>query len=135
MSGAEFERWVAHLYRRLGWRVEQKGQSGDHGRDLILTHPINGWTQIVQCKRWNQSIGEPILRDLLGTVSYYKAQKGICVTTTGYTQAAEAWSRHQEQIELIGPNVLQQWLRVLINTEVSLILSEALIFSPIRILR
>lgn len=111
MNGTDFEYWVARQYRRQGWRVKHMGQSGDHGRDLVLTHPTEGWTAIVQCKRWSDRVGEPVLRDLLGTVTYFKARTGICVTTTGYTDPARRWSRTHDQIELVGPRELQQWLK------------------------
>ncbi len=75
MSGTDFELWVARQYRRQGWRVKHMGQTGDHGRDLVLTHPKEGWTAIVQCKRWSDPVGEPVLRDLLGTVTYFKAAR------------------------------------------------------------
>lgn len=111
MNGTEFEYWVGRQYRRLGWQVKHMGKSGDHGRDLIITHPTEGWSAIVQCKRWNDPVGEPVLRDLLGTVTYFKARKGICVTTTGYTDPARHWSRGHDQIELVGPRDLQRWLK------------------------
>lgn len=111
MNGTDFEHWVARQYRRQGWRVKHIGGSGDHGRDLVLTHPTEGWTAIVQCKRWSDPVGEPIIRDLLGTVTYFKAKKGICVTTTGYTDPAKRWSRTHGQIELMGPRELQRWLK------------------------
>lgn len=69
MNGTDFEHWVARQYRRQGWRVKHIGGSGDHSRDLVLTHPTEGWTAIVQCKRWSDPVGEPIIRDLLGTVT------------------------------------------------------------------
>lgn len=78
MSGSDFERWVAYQYRRQGWRVEQTGQSGDHGRDRVLTHPTEGWKQIVQCKRWNQPIGEPVLRELLDRQLLSSAVRHLC---------------------------------------------------------
>jgi hypothetical protein len=41
----------------------------------------NGSRSILQCKRYQGDIGEPIVRDLFGTVHHHKAQSGILVTT------------------------------------------------------
>lgn len=63
MSGVEFEQFVADLFKSLGYSAEFTATSGDHGIDLLLRK--SGELSAVQCKRWSDSVGEPVLRDFL----------------------------------------------------------------------
>jgi hypothetical protein len=63
MDGRDFEHWSAGMFKRQGYAVNITGATGDHGIDLILAK--DGQTTAVQCKRWADPIGEPVLRDFL----------------------------------------------------------------------
>jgi hypothetical protein len=91
MSGYEFERWVADLFSRAGFSVELTPASGDHGVDLWASsddHLI-----AVQCKRWDAPVGEPIVRDLYGSMTAAEAQFGCLITTGSVTVQAEQFAR------------------------------------------
>lgn len=92
-SGSEFERQVASLLKRMGFRVEVTGATNDGGIDIraISDHPISGGIYLVQCKCFapNHLVGSPTLRDLYGAVrANHRAVKGILVTTSGFTDEA-----------------------------------------------
>jgi HJR/Mrr/RecB family endonuclease len=90
MSGVEFERWVAELFRKSGFRVEMTAASGDHGVDLFVD---DGTSVIaVQCKRWDGTVGEPIVRDLYGAMMSASAKSGCLVTTGSFTAQAQAFA-------------------------------------------
>lgn len=90
MDGTEFEHWVGELFRRAGFRVEITQPSGDHGVDLWVS--TEGCLIAVQCKRWDGSVGEPVVRDLYGAMMAGKAQWGCVVTTGSFTGQAELFS-------------------------------------------
>ena len=59
--------------------VEVTKESGDKGGDVVATvqFSITTITEVVQVKRQQGSIGRPILDQLRGVLSYYKAIRGI----------------------------------------------------------
>jgi DNA polymerase III delta prime subunit len=72
MSGIEFEHWTGALFRRAGFEVEVTKASGDHGIDLWAVKA--GRIVAVQCKRWDGSIGEPVVREFYGAMISAKAR-------------------------------------------------------------
>ncbi len=108
MTWQEFEHLVGEVYRRQGYKVEEKGGSGpDGGIDIVLQR--DGETVLVQCKQWKtQSVGVRPLRELRGVTANEKAARGIFVTCGGYTQAALAEAGGLPPLELIdGPKLLK----------------------------
>lgn len=107
MTWLEFEHLVGEIYRRQGYKVEEKGGSGpDGGVDVVLRR--NRETVLVQCKHWKtQSVGVKPLRELRGIVADEKATRGIFVTCGSYTQPAllEAAGKSVELID--GPQLLK----------------------------
>ena len=91
MDGLEFEHWVAHLFRRAGFQVEVTQASGDHGIDLVASS--QGRLIAVQCKRWDGTVGEPILRDLYGAMMAMNAHSGCLVTTGSITAQAHQFAK------------------------------------------
>ena len=67
LSPKEFEHYVAGLFRRKGYRAVVRGRAGDHGVDLELRAPT-GKRAIVQCKRYQNTVGEDVVRELFGTL-------------------------------------------------------------------
>jgi len=62
LSPEEFEEFVTKLFISQGHQAKRMGGQGDHSVD-IKVFSKNGEKWIVQCKRWNGSIGEPTIRD------------------------------------------------------------------------
>lgn len=94
-----FEELVAETYRALGnaaWRV---GKSGDHGVDVEVRTP-KGERWIVQCKRYRDSVGERVVRELYGALVSEGAERGVLVTSAEVTPPAEAWAR-DKPIDLV----------------------------------
>ena len=108
MDGAEFEQWVAELFRRSGFHVEITPASGDHGVDLWAS--ISGSLVAVQCKRWNGTVGEPVVRDLYGAMMATKAQFGCLVTTGSFTAQAHQFAE-DKPLRLVGLDSLMEAAR------------------------
>lgn len=109
MDGYEFEDFISGLFRRLGFEVEVTNYSNDGGVDLVATfnQPIFSGKYIIQCKNWTGPVGQPEVRDLYGVVMDQRANKGILITPSDYTQQAYDFARGKN-IELINGIVLRE---------------------------
>jgi Restriction endonuclease len=111
MTGVEFEELISNLLIKMGLEVETTKTTGDGGIDLIgyNKQTFFGGKYIVQCKRWNGSVGEPPVRDLYGVVMSENANKGILITNSNFTSNAVKFANNKP-IELIDGQMLQQLL-------------------------
>ena len=84
LSGHDFERELATVYRGLGYRVKETPGSGDGGVDLVLKR--NGKTIVVQCKAHKDPVGPAIARELYGSMVHSKADRAVLACTGGFTK-------------------------------------------------
>ena len=96
-SPAFFERSIVSLLLAMGYGGSSEeagraiGQSGDDGVDGVIDQDPLGVDQIyVQAKRYAEGnlVGPAAIREFAGSLSIKKAQKGIFVTTSGFTKSA-----------------------------------------------
>jgi HJR/Mrr/RecB family endonuclease len=104
LSPAAFEQYVAALFRKKGYKVILRGRSGDHGVDLEIERYGNR-RAIVQCKRYRNSIGPDIVRELFGTMIHEGVHHAFLVTTADISPSARAWARNKP-ITLIDGSTL-----------------------------
>jgi restriction system protein len=71
--------------------VQNTQDTADHGIDLVVTLPQLG-LGLVQCKRYRGTVGEPIVRDLYGTLMHERANYGWLATTGGISRQARGWA-------------------------------------------
>ena len=91
LSPDDFEALVAKLFKSNGHKVALVGGQADHGVDIVVTSAKDEkW--IVQCKRYSGSVGEPVVRDLYGTLLHEEAQGAYLMTTGTFTQKAQEWA-------------------------------------------
>jgi hypothetical protein len=109
MTGIEFEHWVADLFRQAGFRVEVTQASGDHGVDLWAHTGAD--LVAVQCKRWNDAVGEPVIKDLYGAVAAASAKAGYLVTTGTFTAQAQQFAQGK-MLVLVGLDKLMEAVKV-----------------------
>ena len=85
----QFEKFIALMYRRLGYTVTRRGGANpDGGIDLVIEK--DGQRSAVQCKKWKSwNIGVKTVREFLGALTDAQIQKGIFVTLCGYTGEAK----------------------------------------------
>ena len=109
MDGYQFEDYISSLFRRLGFEVEATSYSNDGGVDLIAIYkqPIFSGKYIIQCKNWTGPVGQPEVRDLYGVVMDCRANKGIIITPSDYTEQAYSFA-DGKNIELINGAILKQ---------------------------
>jgi len=107
ISGHDFEDLVEKLIKQLGFITEERKRSADGGIDIraINEQPILKGLYIIQCKRYSNTISESIIRDLFGVVTSERANKGILITNSTFSKAAENFARNLP-LELIDGNKL-----------------------------
>jgi restriction system protein len=106
MDPTAFEKYVAQLFRQRGYRVKHRGRTGDMGVDLELANG-NGRRAIVQCKRYRNTVGPEVIRELYGTLIHEKVAHGFLVTTGEISQAAREWA-NGKPLTLIDGEMLVQ---------------------------
>lgn len=109
LSPEEFEAFVAALFERDGWRASLTAQSGDMGIDINLTRRSDGRRAVVQCKRYRGTVGQPVIRDLFGTMTHEGVDDGYVVTTGHFSSAAVSFSQGKS-IQLIDGEGLLEWV-------------------------
>jgi HJR/Mrr/RecB family endonuclease len=90
MGWREFEKFVADLFEKLGYKVKRLGGwGGDYGADLIATDPKTGIRYAVQAKKWNIfRVGTSAIKEVLLAWSVYDCDAGIVVTNNYFTERA-----------------------------------------------
>lgn len=107
INGYEFEDYVSNILRNMGFEIEQTTYSNDGGIDIIanFNKPIFSGRYIVQCKNWQGNVGAPEIRDLYGVVMDQRANKGILITPSDFTEQAYEFAKGKN-IELINGDIL-----------------------------
>jgi len=102
LSGRQFEEFISLLLQKLGFRIEQVQLGADGGIDIMAfrEEPLVKGKYIIQCKRQNKPVGQPVVRDLYGTVMDARAAKGILITTSTFSLPAQRFAA-DKPLELI----------------------------------
>lgn len=108
MDPVEFEQFAGYLLAQQGYQVWTTAVSGDEGVDLFLQQGTK--TAVVQCKRYNGTVGQPVVRDLYGAMIHAEANEAMLVTTGVISQPAEAWAKGKP-IRLVDGHELMSWMR------------------------
>jgi len=106
MSWQDFEALVAETYDRQGYQVTERGRGGkDGGVDIELRKGPE--KVVVQCKRWKTStVGVPIVRELLGSMTAEHATGGAVVTCGRFTSDAIHFAKGKPITLIDGPRLL-----------------------------
>ena len=107
LTGDQFESLVASLFERDGYKVTRRGGSGDEGIDIILHLGME--KDVVQCKRWKNDIGSPVIREFYGSMMHVGARHGFVITTASFSSSAREFSAGKPII-LIDGQYLLSWV-------------------------
>ena len=85
------------------------GGSGDGGIDGVISLDKLGLEKVyVQAKRWQSTVGRPEVQGFYGALAGQRANKGVFITTSGYTAQAVEFARSVEKIVLVdGPRLVE----------------------------
>ena len=99
LDAYEFEKEIALLFEKQGYRAYVTKGSGDGGIDIELVK--SGEKGIVQCKRYKNKVGPGPIRDLYGTMRAGKYKYGFIACPSGFSDKAYEFSKGKK-IKLIG---------------------------------
>ncbi|MDP8923243.1 MAG: restriction endonuclease [Chloroflexota bacterium] len=101
LSPGFFEKLVVELLVAMGYGGTRRdaarvvGQSGDGGIDGEINEDRLGLDKVyVQAKRWDNSVGRPVVQAFAGSLMGRQANKGVLITTGTFTADAEAFVRN-----------------------------------------
>ena len=111
-----FEKLVVDLLVSMGYGGSRKdagqaiGQSGDDGIDGIIKEDKLGLDVVyLQAKRWEATVGRPVVQAFAGSLEGQRARKGVLITTSQFSQEAKDYvSRIEKKIILLGGEELAQ---------------------------
>jgi restriction system protein len=111
-----FEQLVVDLLVAMGYGGSRSdagqavGQSGDGGIDGIIKEDKLGLDVVyIQAKRWEGSVGRPVVQAFAGSIEGRRARKGVLITTSHFTQDAKQYVQMiEKKIVLIDGEELAQ---------------------------
>jgi len=107
VSPQYFESIVLDLLHRMGYGtsrddIQRVGGTGDGGIDGVISLDRLGLEKVyIQAKRWQGNVGRPDVQAFYGALAGQRANKGVFITTSTYTQQARDFAGSVEKIILI----------------------------------
>jgi restriction system protein len=99
-----FEGLVVDLLLKMGYGGSREdagrtvGRSGDGGIDGVINEDRLGLDVVcIQAKRWENSVGRPIVQAFAGSLEGVRAKKGVLITTSEFTKDATEYVRQIEK--------------------------------------
>ena len=89
-----FEKVVVKLLQAMGYggvsgEALVTGRSGDAGIDGIIKEDKLGLDVVcIQAKRWEGTVGRPVIQGFVGSMDFVRARKGVILTTSTFTRDA-----------------------------------------------
>ena len=111
-----FEKLVVDLLVAMGYGGSRKdagqavGQTGDGGVDGIIKEDKLGLDVVyIQAKRWDATVGRPVVQAFAGSLEGMRAKKGVMITTSNFSKEAREYaSVIEKRIVLIDGEELAQ---------------------------
>jgi restriction endonuclease Mrr len=116
MDWREFEKLIAELLEKDGWKIQLLRGTKDGGIDVISsrTDPAIGALKAIwQAKRYGEGHKVQLAhaRELSGVVQREAASKGVLVTTTSLTRGALDWVKQDEfRLSAKDGNEVRKWI-------------------------
>ena len=89
-----FEKVVVKLLQAMGYggvagEALVTGRSGDAGIDGIIKEDKLGLDVVcIQAKRWEGTVGRPVIQGFVGSMDFVRARKGVILTTSTFSRDA-----------------------------------------------
>jgi restriction system protein len=108
LSPSLFESLVAQLLEKLGYgnvrdgSIKVTGRSGDEGVDgECCLDPLGLHKVLFQAKRWATPVGPSIVRDFIGALDTHRVDRGVLISTSGFTTSAKDEASRSGKVKLI----------------------------------
>lgn len=110
LAPREFEELVSTVFQKLGYQTEVTPVTKDGGADVVATAEVPGLSPfrvVVECKRYapENAVGVDIVRQLAGAMQGFGVNRGVVVTTSGFSEPAREAAR-AASIDLIDAGAL-----------------------------
>jgi restriction system protein len=99
-----FERLVVDLLLRMGYGGSREdagrtiGKSGDGGIDGVINEDRLGLDVVyIQAKRWEHTVGRPVVQAFAGSLEGVRARKGVLITTSAFSSDAQDYVQKIEK--------------------------------------
>ena len=86
MTGYEYEKYCADLFKYFSWDAKTTKKSGDFGADVIATK--DGIKIVAQCKKWKGSVGFDAVKEVFTAKTINKADYALVITNSHFSDAA-----------------------------------------------
>ncbi len=112
LSPAQFEEYIAALFRSLGYKTRVTGGKGDGGVDVEAEK--DGHVHYIQCKKFITSkVPVGAVRDFYGAIAdRIDGGKGYFITTNVFTLDAEKFAE-DKPIELVDKYKLMDYMKMI----------------------
>ncbi|MFQ5795500.1 MAG: restriction endonuclease [Candidatus Bipolaricaulia bacterium] len=108
MEGHEFEDFLEHLFKKMGFQVERPPLARDKGADLIAARL--GEKIAIQAKCYSGSVGIKAVQEVSAAKDFYECDRSMVVTNSYFTQDAQTLAE-TIKVELWNRDKLAQVLR------------------------
>jgi restriction system protein len=113
-----FERLVVKLLVAMGYggslvdAGKAVGRVGDEGIDGIIKEDKLGLDVVcIQAKRWQNTVGRPVVQAFAGSMSGFRAKKGVVITTSDFSREAREYvEKIEHKIVLIDGEQLAEFM-------------------------
>lgn len=86
MRGVEFEKFLASVFRELGYEVHETKLSGDQGVDLLVCYRRQ--ILAIQVKGYHGSVGNYAVQEVYAGMAFHKCTRCVVITNSRFTTAA-----------------------------------------------
>ena len=114
LTPREFENFVGYVFKSKGYIVESINHTKDQGADIVMSRRDE--KVCVQVKRYGGSVGNKAVQEVVASLPYYNADRGIVVTTGRFTEAAKTLASVNE-VELIDGTQFSKLVRETVGNE------------------
>lgn len=108
MTGAQFEIFVADLFRAMGYNATVLGGSGDQGVDVIVNY--QGERVAVQCKNYGKAVGNKPIQEVYAGSRFHGCSDAWVIAPAGFTKGAVELAR-RVGVALYDANAIRTWIR------------------------
>lgn len=99
-NGRDYEIYCANRLSKAGYKkVTLTQQSRDFGADIVA-YDKHGTKVCFQCKYYSSYVGIAAVQEVLASLPYYKASRGVVITNSRFTNAAISLAK-EANIKLI----------------------------------